>query len=105
MTLNLKIKLQNNTQPRVLYLELGGGNKSEHVKNRQVVQIRHFTAQMPYLNKKLTMPGYDYHSAHFCTNMNKNFKEAWAKKTTCVGCGIIEYSFCSFLYVDFCYCY
>lgn len=60
---------------------------------------------MSYLNKKLMMPGYDYHCAHFCMNMNKNFKEAWAKKTVYAGCGIIEIFFYPFLYVNFYYCY
>lgn len=51
------------------------------------------------------MLGYDYHGAHFCKNMNKNFKKARAKKTVCAGCGIIEDSFYPFLYVNFYYCY
>lgn len=31
MTLNFKIKLQNDTQSSVLYLEWSGGYKSEHM--------------------------------------------------------------------------
>lgn len=37
MALNLKSKLRNNTQSNILYHELEGSHKSEHVKNHQAV--------------------------------------------------------------------
>lgn len=99
MTLNFKIKLQNDTQSSVLYLELSGGYKSEHMwKIIKLYGYGQFAAQMSCLNKKLMMPGYDYHCEHFCMNMNKNFKDAWAKKTVCDGCRIKEIFFI-FLYM------
>ena len=56
MTLNLKSKLQNDTQSSVLYLELVGGYKSEHMWKKCEKSLSynygHFTAWMSYLNKR-----------------------------------------------------